>query len=513
MGVRLVILWCKINFLLTVNRKILFLFFSVDIKMSSADAAQRSILYFVELLMNSNRPLTIAQLAGHFGDRSFTPEMRTAAGGNEMGLRKFMEKYPSLFTIRGNQVSIYGCLDDDIGPSDVCEEADGVPDVTAEMSAVGYFRSKLMPKGNRWIEIKSLAGHLSQATPEVRKLVGPQVEFVKWLLRHQHIFEVRDSKVRLQKDVLADSLMTFASHDDSDTDSVCSSRSFSGDSDVERKRIESSRTTKQEQKLVWLVKDLVKAKGSIDLNTITSLLVSHAPIELLGIGERIDPIRTIRKYPGIFRITENNAVMLASKSAKGGRSRRQTADDAKVGPDDRIALMACSGPVFHLSKLWGIIDLGQHEHVFFDQSIIEKSSDVIDLKEEYEIGELLYFDAVRAPRSSRAKWKAVRVWKAVEECEATVENKKPAGRPKKLKRKTEESSNCESFLQPVDDTAEQLMLRHNWRNADDLVLSPVDDDLRPPPLPAVQPKQSLVDAECQTISTGDIIATQFFFSE
>ncbi|ESO89901.1 hypothetical protein LOTGIDRAFT_124156, partial [Lottia gigantea] len=66
------------------------------------DPGHKVMLYFLEVLMYSNVPLTISQLAGRFGGRSFTPEMRQAAGGNEAGLKKFLLKYPSLFTVNGN---------------------------------------------------------------------------------------------------------------------------------------------------------------------------------------------------------------------------------------------------------------------------------------------------------------------------------------------------------------------------------------------------------------------------
>lgn len=70
------------------------------------DAGHKAMLYFLEILMNSPAPLTISQLAGRFGSRNFTSEMRQAAGGNETGLKKFLQKYPSLFTVNGNLVVI-----------------------------------------------------------------------------------------------------------------------------------------------------------------------------------------------------------------------------------------------------------------------------------------------------------------------------------------------------------------------------------------------------------------------
>jgi hypothetical protein len=400
------------------------------------------------------------------------------------------------------------------------------------MSAVNFFRGKLMPKGARWIDVKSLAGHLSQAPQDIRNIVGPQVEFGKWLARHEHIFEVRDGRVRLQKDVLADSRLI---RDDSDTDSVCSNISYTGelqrlDINVEpsSRRLEGSRTTKLDQKLVWLLKDLIRSKGSVDLETISNQLITHGPIELLGIGEKVDPVKTMRKYPGIFKISENNIVTL-STGHSSDKSGKKSAERSRK--DDRIALMACSGPVYHLSKLWGIIDLGQHEHVFFDQSILEKPT--ADLRTEYQVGETLYFDAVRAPKTSRAKWKAVRIWKEIYDesfsvsddeeqfdlspgCRGTNSNvSDPRSSQQKgslLDMKTTMTLNCESVLEPVDSSAEQLMLNNNWRNVD-FLLSPMGDDDDDDVRTLAFETRKFVDAECQTISTGDIIATQFYFAE
>ena len=44
------------------------------------DPGHKAMLYFLEILMYSNTPMTISQLAGRFGSRNFTQEMRTSAG-------------------------------------------------------------------------------------------------------------------------------------------------------------------------------------------------------------------------------------------------------------------------------------------------------------------------------------------------------------------------------------------------------------------------------------------------
>ncbi|KAL5970974.1 hypothetical protein TSMEX_001281 [Taenia solium] len=67
------------------------------------------------------------------------------------------------------------------------------------------------------------------------------------------------------------------------------------------------------------------------------------------------------------------------------------------------------GRIFRVAKSWGIIDLGNHVHVFFDKSIFRNIS---DLQKVFQPNEMVHFDAIRAPLRSRAKWRATRVWKS-----------------------------------------------------------------------------------------------------
>ncbi|VDP71815.1 unnamed protein product [Echinostoma caproni] len=67
-----------------------------------------------------------------------------------------------------------------------------------ETEAVRFFQQRLLKREERWVPIKSLAGHLSQATPEVRAVVGPQLEFRHFLLKHPHVFEVQGELVSVR---------------------------------------------------------------------------------------------------------------------------------------------------------------------------------------------------------------------------------------------------------------------------------------------------------------------------
>ena len=178
----------------------------------SEDPGHKAMLYFLEVLMNSNEPLTISQMAGRFGSPSFTAEMRCAAGRNEVGLKKFLLKCPSLFTVNGNMVSLFDSSKTVSSPPSTEGSSAGggetpssrrLPDVSSEMEAVRYFQNKMNEKDENWIPIRSLAGHLSQASATVRNVVGPQLEFKKWLLKHEHIFEVQGELVGLQNGLAA----------------------------------------------------------------------------------------------------------------------------------------------------------------------------------------------------------------------------------------------------------------------------------------------------------------------
>ena len=81
-------------------------------------------------------------------------------------------------------------------------------------------------------------------------------------------------------------------------------------------------------------------------------------------------------------------------------------------PPNTPSVKTGRGTIFHVAKLWGIIDLGKHEHVFFDKSIMRRSMD--DLTKYFRPGEVLCFNAVLALKTSRAKWRATHVWKDVD---------------------------------------------------------------------------------------------------
>ena len=425
--------------------------------------------------MNSNGPLTVSQLAGRFGSRNFTTEMRAASGGNEAGLKKFLLKYPSLFTVKGNMVSLFdgtssgdppeettngdtGSLSSPNTPTPILR---GLPDVSMEMDAVQFFQNKLVKKEERWVQIRSLAGHLSQASADVRNVVGPQLDFRKWLLRHPHIFEVQGELVGLRDGIAAVSTPAMPRRATFGSDTarppktppatrkfppktpppIRRSQSFS-EKRVMQQQLPLSPTsadppvtftepvppstpiprrrapvtmTANEYKAVMFLKDIIEKRGTIKLHNITGHF-SQAPEGVRNtIGwTKLELLEFLKKNAAVFTLSEDDVVDLV-KNAKlnviitGSRPQGQGVR----------TLSGRSGKIFHVAKLWGIIDLGKHEHVFFDKSIMKRQLD--DMQKDFSVGEILSFNAVQAPKTSRAKWKATHVWKEHEQCPSESE--------------------------------------------------------------------------------------------
>lgn len=296
-------------------------------------------------------------------------------------------------------------------------------------------------------------------------MVGPQLEFRKWLLRHPHIFEVQGELVGLRDGVAAVSTpaiprRNFSLGELNGADppaappalppktppasrkfppktppAIRRSKSFNekhvtnmqpaapitaqvqmGQELVAppstpgiRRRGAPVTMTANEYKAVMFLKDVVEKKGGIRLHNITGHFSQASEGVRNTIGwTKMELEEFLKKNANVFAVSEDELVTVI-KNAKlnviitGSRPQGQGVR----------TLTGRKGKVFHVAKLWGIIDLGKHEHVFFDKSIMKKPID--DLQKDYKMGETLYFNAVLAPKSSRAKWKAIHVWRENEQ--------------------------------------------------------------------------------------------------
>lgn len=151
-----------------------------------------TLMFFLDRLIDKGQPRTLHDLSCQFGTKGFTKEMRQIAGGSQSGLRKFLSQYPSLFTIADDQVSVTCYTSENDDPN--CKTK---RDYAHE--AVEYFKAKLEQYGNAEVPIKSLLGHRSQATPEIRHISGQHgKEFKEFLIKYSDVFVVKDDYVVLR---------------------------------------------------------------------------------------------------------------------------------------------------------------------------------------------------------------------------------------------------------------------------------------------------------------------------
>jgi exonuclease 3'-5' domain-containing protein 1 len=154
-----------------------------------------TLMFFFEKLLEKGGPRTLHDLSCQFGTKGFSKEMRQIAGGSQSGLRKFLQQYPSLFTVDGEWVSITQTIK-------VAGDGGGGPgDRDYVNEAVDYFKNKLRQYGaGTEVPIKSLLGHRSQAPPEVRHISGQHVkEFKDFLARYPEEFVVKEEIVFLKE--------------------------------------------------------------------------------------------------------------------------------------------------------------------------------------------------------------------------------------------------------------------------------------------------------------------------
>lgn len=111
-----------------------------------------------------------------------------------LGLKKFLLQYPALFVVDGNHVNV-NCYQthtaDDAGS--------GVGKKDYIQEAKDYFSQKLLQYGaGTEVPIKSLLGHRSQASPQVRHISGQHIkEFTDFLAKYPDYFRVTEDHVVL----------------------------------------------------------------------------------------------------------------------------------------------------------------------------------------------------------------------------------------------------------------------------------------------------------------------------
>lgn len=149
-----------------------------------------TLLFFFERLLDKGEPRTLHDLSCQFGSKGFTKEMRQIAGGSQNGLKKFLQQYPALFAIDGDYVNVNSFVDS----CNNINSGSAAGDYATQ--AVAYFSEKLAQYGDGTeVPIRSLLGHRSQASPEVRHVSGQHFhEFRDFLLKHPEQFQINDDE-------------------------------------------------------------------------------------------------------------------------------------------------------------------------------------------------------------------------------------------------------------------------------------------------------------------------------
>ena len=161
------------------------------------DVRNMTLLFFLERLLERGQPRSLHDLSCQFGSKGFTKTMRQIAGGSQSGLKKFLSQYPSVFTVDGDFVTATILTGNETTKNQ--RNNNGKRDY--EVEAVEYFRNKMLQYGiGIEVPLRSLLGHRSQASPEIRHISGQHIrEFRDFLERHPEVFIMNEESIFLKE--------------------------------------------------------------------------------------------------------------------------------------------------------------------------------------------------------------------------------------------------------------------------------------------------------------------------
>ncbi|XP_017040599.1 uncharacterized protein LOC108087647 [Drosophila ficusphila] len=156
-------------------------------------ARNMTLLFFLERLLDKGEPRTVHDLSCQFGNKEFTKEMRQIAGGSQSGLKKFLAQYPAIFLVDGDYVQVNAYQHNNADDNGCGGKRDYIQE------AKDYFKNKMLQYGAAAeVPVRSLLGHRSQASPQVRHISGQHIkEFTDFLMKHTDTFKVTDDYVML----------------------------------------------------------------------------------------------------------------------------------------------------------------------------------------------------------------------------------------------------------------------------------------------------------------------------
>lgn len=244
-----------------------------------------TLLFFFEKLMDKGGPRTLHDLSCQFGAKGFTKEMRQIAGGSQSGLKKFLMQYPSLFTVDGEHVHTSFSMPDYNSDENVSSNKSlNVHKRDYVNEAVEYFSDKLKQYGvGTEVPIKSLLGHRSQASPEVRHISGQHMkDFKEFLLRYPETFCVIDESVFLTEYIDSER-QPFKEPEETEIDPQITNR------------------------LLSFCKDVLRSKGPLLVDQLFQCINNQFPVDMwFSVCKTAADLSTFLKmYSDVFEIKSN----------------------------------------------------------------------------------------------------------------------------------------------------------------------------------------------------------------
>ena len=105
----------------------------------------RAIMFFFEMLLIRDKPMNLHELSCSFGQKEFSSDMRQIVGHSQNGLRKFLMKFPSIFTIDGDFVQLN--VNSDSAHAAIDNSCPNANKAIHRIHAIEYFANKLCQYG------------------------------------------------------------------------------------------------------------------------------------------------------------------------------------------------------------------------------------------------------------------------------------------------------------------------------------------------------------------------------
>lgn len=437
------------------------------------DQSHSTALFLLEVLLNHQGPIHLSALylsfqasmnnaQGYLNPYGITVSMGSISLAEFI---KFLQSFPSLFIIVGNYVYPTGHLDFENGtralqqnmsytdPNCCCivqQNTDGfsngqvIPafnDPILRRNTMTFLQNYLLTCGShRYIPIQKLMGCLSYVSPVIRASLPNIKSLTVFLRQYPEVFHLKEGMVGLAKP-----RRIFRQVFQSDSNDAHKTSNCETSSEVPRVEVVVSNTLDftdskpiilptSDFSVILVIRRILRQADEKGLHVavvIKQLIDFPYNVQKIVGLTRFELHAFVEKYREFFDIlplsTNGNTLTgddadISTRistsfclriNANAVHMRSRILDTNYIGRStngkDSSRLEQHVGRVFRVAKSWGIIDLGNHVHVFFDKSIFRNVS---DLQKVFQPNELVHFDAIRAPLRSRAKWRATRVWKS-----------------------------------------------------------------------------------------------------